>query len=205
MDGILKASPDKPESVRPMACQACENTIKIAKRIGIYNKDLGTMDEETSGEAKMNKGLLCGVKPSKKEVDDHERTHLPFRSWCKHCVFGKAQSHPHYRKDKETLGVPTISWDHMYMKADGSKYEGKDIKDEMPIVVWKDSSSKAIGAFVVPNTGGGASMQRGGLHKMLTKYWDTPKCASKEQRRPRTRAQENDGHDKNVPWNIMRT
>ena len=32
-------------------------------------------------EAKKNKGLSHGIKPSQREIDDHERTHLPFRSW----------------------------------------------------------------------------------------------------------------------------
>ena len=41
----------------------------------------------------------------------------------------------------------------MYMKGDGSKYEEEDVRNELPIVVWKDSSSKAEGAFVVPEKG----------------------------------------------------
>jgi len=32
--------------------------------------------------------------PSKEEVLQHELTHLPFRSWCRHCVRGKSNT-PH--------------------------------------------------------------------------------------------------------------
>ena len=40
------------------------------------------------------------------------------------------------------------------MKGDGSKYKEEDVKNKMPIVVWKDSASKAEEAFVVPEKGG---------------------------------------------------
>ena len=30
--------------------------------------------------------------PTKAEIYEHEVTHLPYRSWCKHCVHGKGAS-----------------------------------------------------------------------------------------------------------------
>ena len=36
--------------------------------------------------------------PSQIEVDEQNMTHLPFRSWCHHCVRGTAESHPHLRQ-----------------------------------------------------------------------------------------------------------
>ena len=27
--------------------------------------------------------------PSQREKEEHEMTHLPFRSWCRHCIMGK--------------------------------------------------------------------------------------------------------------------
>ena len=32
--------------------------------------------------------------PSVEEVEEHEKTHLPYRSWCKHCVAGRGTEHP---------------------------------------------------------------------------------------------------------------
>ena len=110
---------------------------------------IGDKIEGETGEAKVSKGLPCGNRPSQKEVDDHERIHLPFRSWCEHCVRGKAQSHPHWQKDKEDTGIPTISWDYMYIKDD----EVAPSEGDTPIVVWKDSNSKGAMAFAVPNKG----------------------------------------------------
>ena len=108
-----------------------------------------TMDEDEE-EARKSKGLPCGVKPSRKEVEDHERTHMPFRTWCSHCVRGRAKSHPHWRREKEDTGIPVISWDYMYMK-DTDK-EG-NVQGETPILIWKDSNSKGSMAIVVPEKG----------------------------------------------------
>ena len=44
--------------------------------------DLENGNEEAQGSA----GIRIPFKPSAKEVEDHERTHLPFRDWCKHSV-----------------------------------------------------------------------------------------------------------------------
>ena len=71
--------------------------------------------EETKGEqgeeAEGSKGVNRGTKPSKKEVEEHERTHMPFRNWCKHCVFGKAKSSPHRKSDAREGEKPVVSID----------------------------------------------------------------------------------------------
>ena len=126
---------------------------------GSSNDKIAT--EEESKEAKKNKGLSCGIKPSQKEVEEHERTHLPFRSWCKHCVIGRAQSHPHYKQEEEECQVPTISWDYMFLsEEDESKKKRKteeeqqnEAEEGLPIVIWADSMSKGAMAYMVPNKG----------------------------------------------------
>ena len=39
--------------------------------------------------------VLDPVKPSQKEIDEHELTHLPFRNWCRECVHGRGVEMPH--------------------------------------------------------------------------------------------------------------
>ncbi len=29
--------------------------------------------------------------PTEKEIEEHNTTHRPFRSWCKHCIWGRAE------------------------------------------------------------------------------------------------------------------
>ena len=54
--------------------------------------------------------------PSRQEMLEHNLTHWPFRSWCKHCVAGKAKANKH----SPTGGlaeseVPVVSFDYMFM------------------------------------------------------------------------------------------
>ena len=53
--------------------------------------------------------------PTQKEIDEHTPLHIPYRSWCPHCVAGKGGS-GHHRTDsaKEKLGT-TISLDYCFM------------------------------------------------------------------------------------------
>ena len=39
--------------------------------------------------------------PSEEERKEHEMTHLPYRSWCKHCVGGRGKDAPHKRQDAQ--------------------------------------------------------------------------------------------------------
>ena len=39
--------------------------------------------------------VLDPVKPSQKEIDEHELTHLPFRNRCRECVHGRGVEMPH--------------------------------------------------------------------------------------------------------------
>ena len=86
------------------------------------------MGNDESDEAKTNKGLPFGTKPSQREIEEHERTHLPFRSWCKHRVMGRAQRTPHYHRDHSEDKVPTISWDYWFIDEEQDK--NKDNEEE---------------------------------------------------------------------------
>ena len=68
-------------------------------------------------EAELPKKVTIDVRPSKEEVELHNKTHLPYRSWCPHCVRGKARRRAHKRKRRDVRGgVPVISVDYMWMK-----------------------------------------------------------------------------------------
>ena len=46
-------------------------------------------DAAGATEAQPARPGIVPVLPSEAEVEQHELTHLPFRSWCRHCVRAK--------------------------------------------------------------------------------------------------------------------
>ena len=67
-------------------------------------EDLTASGEDREGEDSI--GIACGEKPSAAEVEAHERSHIPFRSWCKHCVCsGEPKVHLTGYKEKN-VGYP---------------------------------------------------------------------------------------------------
>ena len=69
-------------------------------------------DEDVVQEAEELKHVLAPVLPSKAEVESHNVSHLPFRSWCSACVRGRGLSLGHRKVDaktKEAEQIPTVS------------------------------------------------------------------------------------------------
>jgi hypothetical protein len=89
------------------------------------------------------------VKPSQKEVDEHEIDHAVFKDWCTHCVRGKATSFPYKVNKNEDRAFPVISVDYMFMNDNGKKDEDNEQEKGMPLAVVKDSCSKTLFAGVV--------------------------------------------------------
>ena len=59
----------------------------------------GTEGERTKAEkeAEVMKNILDPLKPTEKEVENHNRTHLSYRNWCPHCVRAKGKDMDHRR------------------------------------------------------------------------------------------------------------
>ena len=56
--------------------------------------------------------------PTRAAVYEHEVIHLPYRSWCRHCVHGRGVSSPHVKPNKmEKIGL-TISTDYCFMNGE---------------------------------------------------------------------------------------
>ena len=71
-------------SLQDLACQPCNEE--------------GTQDIE---EAIIAKGIFKPLRPTVKEVEEHNLTHLPYRNWCIFCVKGKAKDDPPRRKSNK--------------------------------------------------------------------------------------------------------
>ena len=104
---------------------------------------------EESGPVKGGQSRV--VMPTLKERQEHERTHLPHRSWCRHCVAARA-SNPAQRgrtfptaieEDKDTHQV---SSDHCFMR-------NQPGMESATILVSKDRATRMVSAHVVPLKG----------------------------------------------------
>ena len=115
-------------------------------------KEINPDEKEAAGEqegepegARRAKGTRAPIKPSKEEVDEHMLTHLPFRSWCPHCVRGKSKGKPHRRAKEEPRELPTVALDYTFMHESQEKYE----EEGMPILVAKDIRHNDTGTGMI--------------------------------------------------------
>ena len=57
-------------------------------------------------------------RPTTEELDKHELTHVVFRSWCKHCVSGRAREDPHRRIATHEGRTPKVMLDWTFFTSD---------------------------------------------------------------------------------------
>ena len=61
--------------------------------------------------------------PTEAEREEHEKSHLPWRSWCASCVGGGAVSQPHHPtpEDPTNVRLPHVLIDYFFMGQDDGK------------------------------------------------------------------------------------
>ena len=92
------------------------------------NEDVGV--EEQEEEHQKARAIAGPDLPSRREVEYHILTHIPFRSWCNHCLGGRERRSAHKRRHCEGEGVDdravtTYSIDYMYLTEE-DKAEERD-------------------------------------------------------------------------------
>ena len=75
-------------------------------------------DAAGAADAQHARPGIVPVFPSEAEVEQHELTHLPSRSWCGHCVRAKGKESPHH--ESSPCGVSKFATDSMFMGEDGT-------------------------------------------------------------------------------------
>ena len=128
-----------------------ENNRRAAIETRLQQDDLDLREAEMHGAA--DEGITAKVyrvegKPSKAEVEAHMATHVPFRSWCAHCVQGKSKAVGHRARKSSEEEIPVVSMDYMFMESGSSETELG-----MPVLVIKGRKSGFKASFVVPRKG----------------------------------------------------
>ena len=83
-----------------------------APPITVPDPDATPMQLEDSEEARRPKHRALPANVSKEEYDAHLLTHLPFRSWCDHCVKGKAVDDAHRPRIDPLRGEAKMGMDY---------------------------------------------------------------------------------------------
>ena len=131
-----------------------ENSVrpKVKQEFGASGQKRNEINdvEEESEEAIRARRLKIMEKPNNEEVEEHMLTHLPFRSWCPHCVKGKARGSVHRNvSNKKDNELPTISMDYMFFVKETENEEANGL----PTLVIRDDKSKMCWARVVKKKG----------------------------------------------------
>ena len=106
----------------------------------------GSLDPEEEGV--VPRGLRKPQLVSKRERDEHERTHLPYRDWCDVCVRARGRKAAHRQRaqgETEEHGqVPRVAMDYFYTN------EKDRADDANPLFVMIDEET---GEKVLPSGG----------------------------------------------------
>ena len=84
-----------------------------------------------------------------RQMNEHNITHLLFRSWCPCCIAAKAKHWPH-RRARDVKGAeeggPSIHMDYWFMRDD-------EVDENVTVINYKEKHTKAFGAHVVKKKG----------------------------------------------------
>ena len=176
----MESDPDgRSEREREFFGSESEDDMKISHAVGkagsdeemIQTSDMcASEDDPGSEETKSVKMKKTPRQPSQREREEHERTHLPFRDWCTHCIKAKSRNDPHKReidvmKDEELRdnAITTVSFDYSYfndklskmMKEEYSEALNKREKMNRPMIVIEDRETGAVVAHMCSQKGPG--------------------------------------------------
>ena len=135
------------------------------------HEDMQDDDQERNGvvaQGERARPLPQPRLPSRQEVQEHELTHIPYRSWCVHCVRGAGRSDAHRRRtrqDEEEREQHMTTWsiDYAFMIDTGDLCTREEMervgwdKTRDTVLVSEDLATGGIRAHLVSAKGNGDS------------------------------------------------
>ena len=112
-------------------------------------------EEEEHVKAKQIKRGTNVTLPTEAEYEEHMISHYPFRSWCPHCVRGKANATAHRMDKGLTQDHPTIHMDYCFpvKRKDNESVEDYTAQRGAPILVMYDDKLGIMAATYVNDKG----------------------------------------------------
>ena len=164
------------DSLQEVACEQTinEDDVKDVEDMTIFPSEVEELGEQSGpavraandgDEALVRPGIVAPYSPRQPEIDRHNLTHLPFRSWCPICVKAKGKATGHRSLESHhDAGVPVISVDYCFLCESGEILFDEGGPDEaptckitgaklQPILVMHDARSRGIYAHSVERKG----------------------------------------------------
>ena len=105
---------------------------------------VGAVSECEEEEGRKPQKMQNPLKPTEAEVKEHNLTHLPYRSWCRHCVRGRGKEMPH-RKLQDEAGMPEVYADLCFLGDEA------DPGNTVPVFVMRERLTGMTLAAAVPS------------------------------------------------------
>ena len=157
-----------PDWLQPFDENLVDEEEQRVDRVEVY-ENIQDIDQERKGVVAQRERVRPPPQPrlpSRQEVQEHELTHIPDRSWCVHCVRGAGRSDAHRRRarqSEEEIGQHMTTWsiDYAFMIDNGdlcTKEEMERVgcgKTRDTVLVSEDLATGGIRAHLVSAKGNG--------------------------------------------------
>ena len=111
-----------------MRCSPRNGSGDLSDAVSIFNF-LNEVEVPEEAKVKVPREQEYGVRnprklqdprlPSRRDVEEYNLTHLPYRSWCPFCVAGEGKMAPRF-KQLRVGGLPEIHLDYCFMSTEGT-------------------------------------------------------------------------------------
>ena len=125
-------------------------------------EDPDSIDADVDLEAEDQRAATDPRQPTQAQREEHNLTHLPFRSWCRACLLGRARDAPS-RKVKSQFAepiLPRVRMDYCFLTEDVNRESGEHGEEEaekartsITVAVMQESLSKSVWAYAVESKG----------------------------------------------------
>ena len=119
------------------------------------------MREHVAEEGIAPKVLRDPGQPTQQQRREHECTDVPYRSWCHHCVRGRAKGRPRRRlHGQDVPDIPRASLDYCFFTRKGvvtgheiTEEERNDPTKSLTVLVMKEATTHMVWAYPVDKKG----------------------------------------------------
>ncbi len=95
------------------------------------------IEENLDEEIRPMRQAIIPRKPDASEVEDHRKSHLPYRSWCPWCVMGRGLGEQRGKHEGREHMIPRVGIDYWYITS-----KGLNKRDELEFKMDDDGNAK---------------------------------------------------------------